>query len=136
MYFFLSDTRLEPVKVYEESKIFRHVMAKLKFEDCKDFQNLDLTLKICDKIHSKLQENDLNVSLELDFLSRSVNVESIEFLIQVVIANPDLYEKVLQVLQKIVKVQPTETFTQASLNQGSIHKPLKWSKIGLKIVKI
>ena len=53
----------------------------------------------------------------LSIFSRSVTVEVIEFLVQIIIASPDSYRVVLTVLSDIMYVQPKEAMTQNALNQ-------------------
>ena len=60
--------RLEPVKVWEESRIMKILLSKLKLEETSGFRVLALVSRICMRVLAKLQNNFKETSLELDFL--------------------------------------------------------------------
>ena len=109
--------RLEPVYVQTESRIFKTLLSKLRLQDTGDLRILSLASKISMRVLAKLQSDFKDCCAELDFFSRSVTVEVIEFLIQIIIASPDSYQIVIKVLSDIMFVQPKEAMTQNALNQ-------------------
>ncbi len=64
-----------------------------------------------------MQKDFDNVNIDLDFLGRSCTVEAIDFLVQIVIKNPDLYQNVVKILWQMLNFQPRETLTQIALHQ-------------------
>ena len=59
--------RLEPIRVQEESRIFRILMSKLSLQETGDLRILALISRISMKILAKLQSDFKEHSVELDF---------------------------------------------------------------------
>ena len=59
--------RLEPIRVQEESRIFRILMSKLGLQETGDLRILALISRISMKILAKLQSDFKEHSVELDF---------------------------------------------------------------------
>lgn len=106
---FRSRERLVPVKILEESPIFHNLLVKLKFDGNEGIGLLSMVTKVACKV--------MILGMEMDFLSRPIVTEAIDYLVQLVIANPDQYVHVLKVIHRIIVSQPKETLTNSSLHQ-------------------
>ena len=65
--FFIFRDRLEPIRVQEESQIFRILVSKLSLQETGDLRILALMSRISMKILAKLQSDFKEHSVELDF---------------------------------------------------------------------
>ena len=108
--------RLESVKIYEESTMWRKMILNIKAQNSNpNLKKLQSLLCISMKIISQVQSRFCVAHVEFDFYGRDMTETFLDDLLQILLSKPNSYKEILEIVESLVLVQSQDIFTQTSL---------------------